>query len=104
MPVLVAALDAAIATLASAASVGHALEAMLATFADTVAPVQADIEVLAAREPDGALRIARGYLDNAFAHAVAGDAEATRAALITARAALFHLGGGDEDGDGDWRF
>ncbi|MEU5695140.1 hypothetical protein [Actinosynnema sp. NPDC020468] len=86
--VLVSAVDAAIAVLDPSAPAGPVLESMLTSFTETVSPVQGRIADLAAREPNGPLRIVQGYLGNAFSHAIAGDVHATRSALITARAAL----------------
>ncbi|GAA1315614.1 hypothetical protein [Saccharothrix xinjiangensis] len=103
LPVLTAAVDAAIAALPPTAR-ADALEPMLTDFALTVAPVQGDLAGLAAHDRRGVLKIAQGYLGNAFTHAVTGDVDATRAALIAARASLFHLGGGEEVTSGaDWR-
>ncbi|MFT7840248.1 hypothetical protein Q5530_29250 [Saccharothrix sp. BKS2] len=103
LPVLTAAVEAAIAALPPTAR-ADALELMLTDFTLAVAPVQGDLAGVAARDRRGALKIAQGYLGNAFTHAVTGDVDATRAALIAARATLFHLGGGEEIASGaDWR-
>jgi hypothetical protein len=102
--VLTAAVDAAIAALPPTAPAA-ALEPMLTDFTLAVGPVQGDLAAVAAQDRRGALKIAQGYLGNAFTHAVTGDVDATRAALIAARATLCHLGdGGDVASTTDWRF
>lgn len=101
---LTTAVDAAIAALPPTART-DALEHMLAAFAAAVAPVRSGLAELAAHDRRGVLKVAQGYLGNAFAHAAAGDVDATRSALIAARAALFHLGAGEDSAPGgDWRF
>ncbi|GAA3464710.1 hypothetical protein ACFFSW_05145 [Saccharothrix longispora] len=104
--VLASAVDSAIAALSPRvlrdAEAGPVLESMLAAFAEAVAPVQAGLVV---RSPADPLTLVQGYLGNAFTHAAGGDPDATRAALIAARAALAHLVDDDRDDEGgNWRF
>ncbi|MGM1061338.1 hypothetical protein [Saccharothrix sp. Mg75] len=103
--VLATAVDAAIAALSPRAlrdaEAGPVLESMLTAFTAAVAPVQAGLVV---RSPSDPLTLVQGYLGNAFTHAAGGDPDATRAALIAARAALAHLVDDDRDeDDGRWR-
>lgn len=103
--VLATAVDGAIAALKPGAPAGPVLESMLTGFTEAVAPAQAAIAELAVRDPGGPLKMVQDYLGNAFAWAVSGDVEATRAALIAARAALFHLDDPDDAFDQHhWRF
>ncbi|QFZ20232.1 hypothetical protein [Saccharothrix syringae] len=103
LTVLVAAVDAAIAALPPAAR-ADALEPMLTDFAAAVSPVQGALAG-AVHDPRGVFEVARGYLGNAFTHAVGGDVEATRAALIAARATLCHLGEAEDAAEGaEWRW